>query len=63
MGDLTVRMVLDYAIEKEKEAQRYYLQMAEMAGRSKTVELFRKLADMERRLLFERGDFGMDLLD
>ncbi len=48
MGDLTVRAILSYAIEKEVEAQQRYEQMAKMAENETTKELFLRLASMEK---------------
>jgi rubrerythrin len=48
MGDLTVRAVLGYAIEKELEARERYTQMAEKAEKDTTRELFLRLAGMEK---------------
>jgi rubrerythrin len=48
MGDLTIRAVLSYAIEKEIEAQQRYAQMAEKAEKEATRNLFLRLVDMER---------------
>ena len=48
MGDLTVRAVLNYGIEKEVEAQQRYAQMAGKAERESTKELFLRLAGIEK---------------
>ena len=48
MGDLTIRAVLNYAIEKEIEAQQRYAQMAEKVEKDTTKSLFLRLADMEK---------------
>jgi len=48
MGDLTIRAVLSYAIEKEIEAQQRYTQMAEKAENEATKSLFLRLANMEK---------------
>lgn len=47
MEDLTIRAVLDYAIEKEIEALERYMRMAEMAEGERTKKLFLRLAGME----------------
>jgi rubrerythrin len=47
MEDITVRAVLDYAIEKEIEAQTRYMQMAGVAQKESTKKLFLRLANME----------------
>ena len=47
MEDITVRAVLGYAVEKEMEAQERYTEMAGMAERETTKELFLRLAGME----------------
>jgi rubrerythrin len=47
MEDLTIRAVLDYAIEKEIEAQNRYTQMAQAAKKQRTKKLFLELAKTE----------------
>jgi len=48
MGDLTVRAVLSYAIEKEIEAQQRYSHMAQKAEKEKARQMFLRLVDMEK---------------
>ena len=47
MEDITVRVVIDYSIEKEIEAQSRYMHMAQIAQKEKTKKLFLRLANME----------------
>jgi rubrerythrin len=48
MGDITVRAVLDYAIEKEMEAQQRYARMAQKAEKVKARKMFLRLEGMEK---------------
>ncbi len=48
MGDLTVRAILGYAIEKEMEAQQRYAKMAQVSEREKTRKLFERLVETEK---------------